>query len=88
MLSVDYEPLPVVTGIEDALKEGAPILHEELGTNHAYTFSFSTGDMEAAFRDADVVVKQRMVNQRLAPVSIETRGIVAQYKKPMNELTV
>jgi carbon-monoxide dehydrogenase large subunit len=88
MLSVDYEPLPVVTGIEDALKEGAPILHEELGTNHAYHFAFSTGDMEAAFRDAEVVVKQRMVNQRLAPVSIETRGIVAQYNKPMNELTV
>jgi carbon-monoxide dehydrogenase large subunit len=88
MIEVDYEPLPAVTGIEEALKEGAPLVHEGLGTNKAYTFSAATGDMEAAFRDAEVVVKQRMVNQRLASVAIETRGIVAQYNKPMNELTV
>jgi carbon-monoxide dehydrogenase large subunit len=88
LVSVDYEPLPAVTGIEDALKDGAPILHEELGTNQAYHFNVTTGDVEAAFKDAEVVVKQRMVNQRLAAVAIETRGIVAQYNKPMNELTI
>ncbi len=88
MVSVDYEPLPVVTGIEDALKEGAPLVHPELGTNQAYFFTVTTGDIDAAFNSAEVVVKQRIVNQRLAPVSIETRGIVAQYNKSMNELTV
>ncbi|MGA7732282.1 MAG: xanthine dehydrogenase family protein molybdopterin-binding subunit [Chloroflexia bacterium] len=88
MVQVDYEPLPAVTGIEDALKDGAPILHESLGTNQAYHFHVTTGDIEAAFRDAEVTISQRLVNQRLAPVSIETRGIVAQYNKPMNELTV
>ncbi len=88
MVNVDYDPLPAVTNIEDALKDGAPILHESLGTNQAYLFSVTTGDIEAAFRDAEVTVTQRLVNQRLAPVSIETRGIVAQYNKPMNELTI
>src|SRR5205823_13843086 len=66
----------------------APLVHEDLGTNQAYLFSAANGEVDAAFRDAEVVVKQRMVNQRLAPVSIETRGIVAQYNKPMNELIV
>jgi carbon-monoxide dehydrogenase large subunit len=88
LVSVDYEPLPVVTDVEQALKEGAPLVHEALGTNQAYHFNVTTGDIQAAFRDAEVVVKQRMVNQRLAPVSLETRGIVAQYNRAMNELTV
>ncbi|MEO8286637.1 MAG: xanthine dehydrogenase family protein molybdopterin-binding subunit [Chloroflexota bacterium] len=89
MLNIDFDPLPVVTGVEEALKEGAPLVHEELGTNQAYKFSVATGnDLDEAFSNADVVVKQRLVNQRLAPVSIETRGIVAQYNKASNELTM
>src|SRR4051794_2690887 len=88
MINVDYEPLPVVTDVEAALKDGAPLVHDELGTNQAYYFKAASGDVDAAFSNAEVVVKQRLVNQRLAPVSIETRGIVAQYNKSMNELTI
>lgn len=88
MITVDYDSLPAVTAIEDALKEGAPLVHEELGTNQAYYFKAEAGDVDPTFDSAEVVVKQRMVNQRLAPVSVETRGIVAQYNKAMNELTI
>ena len=87
-VTVDYEPLPAIIDLEGALKDGAPLVHEELGTNQAYHFNVTTGDVEAAFKDAEVVVKQRLVNQRLASVSIETRGIVAQYNKGSGELTV
>ena len=45
--------------IEDALKDGAPLVHEELGTNQAYYFKAEAGDVDAAFRSAEVVVKQR-----------------------------
>ncbi|HMA36759.1 MAG TPA: molybdopterin cofactor-binding domain-containing protein [Chloroflexia bacterium] len=88
LVEVDYEPLPAVTGPEQALAAGAPLIHEELGTNKAYTFSAANGDTDAAFSTAPVVVKQRLINQRLAPVSLETRGIVAQYNYPMSELTM
>jgi carbon-monoxide dehydrogenase large subunit len=88
LVQVDYEELPVVTDIEAALREGAPVLHPELGTNQAYYFKAESGDPDAAFNEAEVTVSQRLVNQRLAPVSIETRGIVAQYNKAMNELTM
>jgi carbon-monoxide dehydrogenase large subunit len=89
LLTIDYDPLPAVVSTEDALKEGAPLVHEELGTNQAYKFSVATGnDLTEAFNSADVVVKQRLVNQRLSAISVETRGIVAQYNKPMNELTI
>src|SRR4051794_19165644 len=86
LVEVEYEPLPVVTGPEAALADGATLIHPELGTNKAYTFSASSGDVDAAFDGAPVVVKQRLVNQRLAPVSMETRGILAQYNGPMREL--
>ncbi len=88
LVEVDYEPLGVVTGPEQALAAEAPLVHPELGTNKAYTFSVSSGDVDGAFDGAPVVVKQRLVNQRLAPVSIETRGIVVQYNAPMRELTM
>jgi carbon-monoxide dehydrogenase large subunit len=89
LLNIDYEPLPAVVSTEDALKEGAPLVHEELGTNQAYKFSVATGnDLTDAFNSADVVVKQRLVNQRLAAISVETRGIVAQYNKASNDLTI
>ncbi len=88
LINVEYEPLQAITDMEAALKDGAVLVHEELGTNKAYTFSVATGDVEAAFANPEVLVKQRLVNQRLASVSIETRGIVAQYNKSMNELTV
>src|SRR5205085_9125769 len=72
----------------ESLKDGGSMVHEELGTNQAYYFKAEAGDVDGTIGSAEVVVKQRLVNQRLAPVSIETRGIVAQYNKAMNELTI
>lgn len=78
LVEVAYDPLPTVVDLETAAR-GRPFVHEELGTNIAYTSTLEKGDLDAAFRDAPVVIRQRMVNQRLAPVSMETRGTVAMY---------
>jgi aerobic carbon-monoxide dehydrogenase large subunit len=78
LVGVDYEPLPAVVGLERAV-EGAPFAHTELGTNVGYSSTLEHGDLAAAFRDAPVVIRQRMVNQRVMPVSLETRGTVAMY---------
>ena len=56
---VEYDPLPVVTDPEAALEDGAPIIHEEFGTNKVFEWSLPGGDVEGAFRDADVVVEKR-----------------------------
>ena len=77
-VAVTYEPLPAVVDLDRAAA-GAPYVHDALGTNVAYTQILDAGDVEAAFRGAPVVVRQRMINQRLAPVSLEPRGIVAMY---------
>ncbi len=78
LVDVEYEPLPVVVDAEQAAKPGAPIVHEELGTNVAYVYPVKGGDVEKAFREADVVVKHRVRNQRLIPNAIEPRAIVAR----------
>ena len=44
--------------------------------------------IEKAFADAEVVVSQRMVNQRLAPTSIEPRGVVAHYEPGKDSMTI
>ena len=78
LVEVDYEPLPVVVDARKAALSGAPILHDELGTNVAYVYPVKGGDIDKAFREADVVVKHQIKNQRLIPNAIEPRAVVAR----------
>src|SRR5215831_15584831 len=88
LIQVDYAPLsPVVEPVE-ALQANAPIVHQELGTNIALRTRNAGGDVEAAFAQAAHVVQQRYRVQRLAPVPLETRGIVADYQRQDDMLTV
>jgi aerobic carbon-monoxide dehydrogenase large subunit len=105
-IEVDYDPLPVVVDMEEALKEGAPLVHEDLGDNVCFIYTAGVenidhlfdqtddqqaegaagvrgpeaeggGDTGAAMQRADVIVKQRYVQQRCIPNAIETRATVA-----------
>jgi carbon-monoxide dehydrogenase large subunit len=82
---VEYDPLPVVTDPEEALK-GGTLLHEELGTNQTHEWSLGGGDLEAGFSEADVIVERRVVNHRVAGAPIEPRGVLADYRA--GQLTV
>jgi len=92
LIDVDYEPLPAAVDVEKAMQPGAPLLYEEFGTNVAFGMHPPTDDIDKVFEqtlaDGGVVVKQRMVNQRLAPCAMETRGVVAEYRKVDRTLTV
>jgi carbon-monoxide dehydrogenase large subunit len=88
LIEADYEPLPAVVDPEKALEEGAPLLYEEFGTNKAHRMVKNAGDYAAAAREADVVVRQRIVNQRVFPTPMEPRGCVAQYEAAAEELTL
>ena len=103
-IEVDYDPLPVVVDMEEALKEGSPLVHEDLGDNVCFTYTAGVenidelfdradkqggaagirgpevqaeGDTGGAFQRADVIVKERYVQQRCIPNAIETRATVA-----------
>jgi carbon-monoxide dehydrogenase large subunit len=88
-IEVDYDPLPVVTNMEEAVKPGTPLTHPDLGTNIAYTHSVAGGsDIDEAFRKADRVLKHRLYHQRLTPMPIEPRGAVASYHPGEGSLTL
>src|SRR5690606_35127554 len=87
-VEVTYEPLPAVTDPEAAMTEGAPRVWDDVPGNIAARFPLSGGDIDAAFREADRVVKLRVVNQRLVPVSIEPRGVVARAHPVTGERTL
>src|SRR6185369_15364482 len=79
LIEVDYDPLPVVSDPEAALAKDSPATHPDLGTNVAFTWSLANGDLDASFKQADLVLQQRMVHQRLIPMAIEPRGCVASW---------
>ncbi len=88
-IKVEYEPLPVVVDAEAALKEGAPQLHETVPGNLVFHATFGDKDAtDQAIANAEVVVKQRMRNQRLIGNTIETRGSVGHYDAKTGEYTL
>jgi carbon-monoxide dehydrogenase large subunit len=87
LISVDYEELPAVVDVEASAK-GGPVIHETFGNNIAYTLTSGEGDIDAALKSADRIVTQRMVHQRLAPIAMEGRGVLARYFPGEEELTL
>jgi aerobic carbon-monoxide dehydrogenase large subunit len=86
-IMVDYEELPVVVDPEEAARGGA-LVHEKFGDNIAYKLTAGEGDIEAALASADKVIKQKVLNQRLAPIAMEPRGVLARYFPGEEELTI
>jgi aerobic carbon-monoxide dehydrogenase large subunit len=78
LVEVDYEQLPAVMDLEKALEPGSPKVHEGLPDNAGWDLTFSA-DADAAFADAEVVVKERILQQRLAPTPMETRAVLAEW---------
>jgi len=78
--------------MEQAMQPGAALLYEEFGTNVPFGLHPPTDEIDKVFEqtkaDGGIVVKQRLVNQRLAPMPMETRGVVADYTKSDKKLTV
>lgn len=86
LVEVEYDPLPIVVNQEDAMREGAPRLHTEAPANVAFRWNVAGGDIEAAFREAELVINERFVNQRLQPAAIEPRAALAQWDPGTKEL--
>ena len=87
LIDIDYEELPAVVDVEAAATGGA-VIHESFGDNIAYKLTSGEGDVEAALQSADRIVTQKMVHQRLAPIAMEPRGVLARYFPGEEELTI
>ena len=92
LINVDYEPLPAAIDVEQAMQADAPVLYDEFGTNLAFSQHPSTDEIDKVFAqtvaEGGIVVKARLVNQRLIPNPMETRGVVAEFRKADKKLTM
>lgn len=76
-IDVDYETLPAVVDEEAATRDGAPQLHDNVPNNITTVFKVRGGDYQQAAREADQIIRLRVVNNRLIPTCMETRTVIA-----------
>ncbi|MFN4293802.1 MAG: xanthine dehydrogenase family protein molybdopterin-binding subunit [Thermoflexales bacterium] len=89
LIEVDWEPLPVVVDAKKATEPGAPQIHENAPNNIVMEWECgNAAAVEQAFAEAEVVIKQPLINQRLIPTPMETRGCAAMYLPYTDEYTV
>ena len=88
LVRVEYEPLPAAVDVEAAAEDGAPLVHDELGTNVSYVWRLDAGDVDGAFADAAATVKGRYYHPRLIPNAIEPRSIVVQPNPATGDVTM
>jgi aerobic carbon-monoxide dehydrogenase large subunit len=89
MIQVDYAELPAVMDLEKALEDGSPKVHEGGPDNVCWDLTYTGPEVtEVAFQEADTVVKQRILQNRLAPVPMEPRGVMAEYEGFDKKLTI
>lgn len=92
LIDIDYEPLPAAIDVEKAMQPDAPILYEEFKTNVALSMHPSSEAIDQIFAETVAnggsLVKGRFINQRLAPSPMETRGVVAEFRRSDKSLTL
>src|SRR4029453_16954877 len=87
-VKVDYEPLPAVVDMHEALSDDSTFVHDEFGTNQSYTWAKVRGEVDTVFEDAPVVVKERYKVHRLIPNAMEPRSILVQPNPAAQQFTM
>jgi carbon-monoxide dehydrogenase large subunit len=88
LVEVDYEPLPAVTDVAEAVQDSAPLVHDEYENNTAFTWPLKTGEVDKLFSEAAVTVKEHYRQQRLIPNAIEPRSVLVQPTPATGEYTM
>lgn len=87
-VTIGFTPLPPLTDAEAALAEDAPVLHPELGDNLAFERRIEVGAVDQAFASAAVVVEDSFDFARQTGVTLEPRGVIADYRAAEGRLTL
>ncbi len=88
LIDVEYESLPVITDVEQALAPGAILLHEGTESNNFAHIEYEHGDLEKAFSEADRVFRKRFHHGRFHAAPLEGRGLVADWDAVAAEMTI
>ena len=87
LVDVEYDQLPAVMDLEKAMEPGSPTAHSGAPDNIGWDLTYSP-DSPDAFKEAEVIVKERILQQRLFPIAMEGRGLVAEYDNFDKRLTL
>ena len=85
---VEYEPLPVVGGAEQAMAPNTPVIHEGMNDNIVFHRQFGDGDVDGAFSRASLVLDKTFNFPRQTGVPLEPRGVIASYDSGQERLTI
>ena len=88
LIEVEYDPLPPVVKPEDALDPDAATLHEELGNNIGCHRLLDYGEVDKAFEEADLILKERFVFPRYSSLPLETYAVIADHDAVTGVITV
>ncbi|HEU0218657.1 MAG TPA: xanthine dehydrogenase family protein molybdopterin-binding subunit [Stellaceae bacterium] len=88
LVTLDLEELPAVVDPEAALRAGGPIVHDRFNTNLIGKFSVGRGDAAGAMATAPHRLQRRFYHHRYAAVPMETRGVLAEYDRRTDSLTI
>jgi aerobic carbon-monoxide dehydrogenase large subunit len=88
LVAIEWEALPAVADELQAIAPGAPVIHAELGDNVAFDFSLEKGEPAKAFADADIVIEEELRFERQMAMTLETRGLIADFNPSDGSLTV
>ncbi len=88
LIEVEYEPLPVVLDPSKAREDGAPLVHEALGTNTAYARTFSFGEVDKAFAEAPRKVEATLSWPRSTGMPMDTNGAIGDYDPGTGVVTI
>jgi aerobic carbon-monoxide dehydrogenase large subunit len=87
-IEVDYQALPPIIDPWEAAQEGTTPIHEAFATNVAMRIRAGRGDVQAAFAEADTIVRGRYDVPRLSPAPMEGRALLAHYQPESGLLTL
>ena len=89
LVEIDYEPLPVLTDAREALADGAPLLHDDAGTNMTWEGVYEWGDLDQAFAEADRVLKISELHfDRFNSTPLECNGALVEFNKGTGQWTI
>ena len=88
LVDVEFDPLPALMDVEQALAEGAALLHEGTESNSFAHIEYEQGDVDQAFAEADHVFRKRLHHGRFHAAPLEGRATLADWDAGTRELTV
>jgi carbon-monoxide dehydrogenase large subunit len=89
LVAVDYEVLPSVVAAADAVRPGAPLVHDDIPGNVSVTISMGNpGAVDPAFARAAHIAKMALINNRVTAVTMEPRGCIADYDEGTRRYTL